>query len=88
MPNDRTIALDVTASENERRAAIERLAASHTRQDAETLIEIANRFDEIEAISRAAGEAFYTHLLRDDGVVTQFDTRDFSPAASDGFLLE
>ena len=86
MPNDRIIALDTTVSEDQRRSAIERLAASQSREDAEALIEIANRVNEVEAISRAAGDAFYALLLQGSGVVTQFDTRDFSSAAAEGLL--
>lgn len=77
------IALDPGGSEEARSRAVGRLAALRNRE-ASVLIELGSRLEEPDHISRAAGAALAE--LVGDGLVSEWDTRDLTEAATETFF--
>ena len=79
----REVALDGTASDDSRKAAIEALVKLRSPDAVDALLELGGRPGEADAILRAVGRALAS--LTESGLVSQWDVRDLADPADDAF---
>jgi PBS lyase HEAT-like repeat len=79
----REIALDGTATDESRHAAVDALAELRTSDAVDALLELGRRASEPAAILRATGRALAR--LTDGGLVSQWDARDLADEADEAF---